>query len=93
MLKEVEEEYEEEKEYISYPKEEYIQNNIRNPPEKIQMYIIDNNKKDSLYLVKMVNRTILDNTSQYWSDEEVGGRICLFPTHKQKIYFEILEKI
>jgi hypothetical protein len=94
LLKEVEEEYEEEKQYISYSKEEYIQYNLRNPPEKIQMFIVDNEKKeDHLYFVKMVDRTLLDNTSQYWSDEEVGGKICLFPTHKQKIVFEILEKI
>jgi hypothetical protein len=70
--------------------QEYYEN--KRPPEKHILHII---KKDSgkIYVVHFTKREEIEDTSQYWSDEEVGGRICLFPTLKQKIYFDILEQI
>lgn len=45
---------------------------------------------NELYLVEIIRRELITDTSESWYDEEVGGNICLFPTHRQKIYFKIL---
>ena len=36
---------------------------------------------------------INEDTSEYWSDEEEGGHICLFPTKLQTITFRVLGEL
>jgi hypothetical protein len=64
-------------------------------PEKVILYVgYLNEKKANKYIIKLLTRTIHEDTSEYWSDEdeEEGGRICLTPTQHQTITFEILEE-
>ncbi len=35
--------------------------------------------------------TEMEDTSECWTDEEEGGKICLFPTARQRIDFQVLE--
>jgi hypothetical protein len=47
--------------------------------------------RDILY-VAIVGVKRGENTSEYWSDEEAGGRICLTPTEIITLEYEVLEK-
>jgi hypothetical protein len=43
--------------------------------------------------IQVVEHVELQDTSEYWPDEEEGGQICLFPTARQRIVFRVLEKL
>lgn len=45
------------------------------------------------YKVSVTAHLEIQDTSEYWHDEEVGGNICLFPTAKQRIEFRVLEVV
>ena len=45
------------------------------------------------YRVLATAHTEIQDTSEFWSDEEDGGHICLFPTARQRIEFRVLERL
>ena len=70
-----------------FPKEE---NDYRPLPESITLCVAyPNDEKGYVYTIKFLTRTIHEDTSEYWSDDE-EGHICLTPTEKQTITFKIL---
>jgi hypothetical protein len=72
-----------------FPGEE---NGYRSLPERITLCVTyPNEEKGYVYTIQFLTRTIHEDTSEYWSDEE-EGRICLTPTEKQTITFKILSE-
>ena len=56
------------------------------------VYKSDSKVKQKYYLVEFTDMEYINDTSNYWYDEDVGGNICLFPTAIMKIFFTILEE-
>ena len=51
--------------------------------------------EDKFYEIEIYKREKYDSTSKYCEVEEDDGsigNICLFPTHKQKIYFKVIRE-
>ena len=42
--------------------------------------------------IEIYRREQYEDTSQPFDDDEDGGQICLFPTHREQIWFRILDK-
>ena len=42
--------------------------------------------------IEIYRREQYEDTSRYFDDDEDGGQICLFPTHREQIWFRILDK-
>jgi hypothetical protein len=63
-------------------------------PYKIGLTILKHTKEDLIrrdrYLIEISKIELIEDTSKYWYDEEMGGDICLFPTGKYKLHFKII---
>ena len=42
--------------------------------------------------IEIYRREQYEDTSRYFDDDEDGGQICLFPTHREQIWFRIFDK-
>jgi hypothetical protein len=51
---------------------------------------IDDYKRRMYHHIRVVRREVFEDTSEYWNDPDVGGDICLFPTNRIRLHFEIL---
>ncbi len=56
------------------------------------VYKSEHTVKEKYYLVEFTDMEYINDTSNSWYDEDVGGNICLFPTAIMKIFFTVLEE-
>ncbi len=52
-----------------------------------------NNNDDEILYIAIVGVRRGKDTSEYWSDEEAGGRICLTPTEIIELDYEVVETV
>ncbi len=80
--------------YVRFPNEDEDEETkyFSKPPKKIGMYVKEGNFA-KYFLVELLTRKMCEDTSEYWSDSDEGGRICLFPTKLQTITFRVLEEL
>ena len=76
--------------YVQFPNEEDSEYSEK-PPARLVMFVQKGSSCER-FVVELLTRITHEDTSEYWSDEEEGGRICLFPTKLQTITFRVVER-
>lgn len=80
---------------IEFPKSTFLNISIRTKIRMNEDEPIYKLTQDKYYQIEIYKREKIKNTSEYGEMIDEDGstmKVCLFPTHEQKIYFKILEE-
>ena len=66
----------------------YLHPGVFRPDRPVKMPMM---YKRHFLLISVHKKVDVEDTSEYWSDDDVGGRICLFPTKRIELHYNLLE--